>query len=77
MSDELHKYPGNLKHHKVDEATATHLRIIADQAELIQQLVDAMYALRKSVRKAPYNTLLGFDNALDAADRHGFKPSEQ
>ena len=48
----------------------------AKDAELIQMLVDAMYSLRKSVRMAPYNTLLGFDNALDAATAQGFKPSE-
>ena len=71
MSDELHKYPGNMKHYKVDEATATHLRIIADQAELIQQLVDALH------HSIPRTPMQKWRDAIEAAASAGFKPSDQ
>lgn len=80
MSDELHKYPGNLKHHKVDETISTHLRIIADQAELIQRMVDAIAYSRKH---GPAATLgdchwdIALHNALSDASQLGFKPTDQ
>ena len=68
MSDDLHKYPGNLKHYNVDEATVTHLRIIADQAELIQRLVDGWFANDNGEKMV---------SAINEAISAGFKPSEQ
>lgn len=86
MSDDLHKYPGNLRHHevKVPRDVRDYLRTISDQSRLIQQLVDALDRRRRAhwdesgtteecneYREAVSEAY----RALEIAAEHGFIPS--
>ena len=49
----------------------------AKDEELIQRLVDVLARLSKSVKRAPFDTLVERDLATAAAEAAGFKPTEQ
>ena len=58
-----------------------HIRDIYEEArakdtELIQQLVDALASLRKSVNRAPFDTLMCSDRAMNSAASAGFTPTK-
>ena len=71
MTDDLHKYPGNLKRHEVkyQHDILYHLRTIADQARLIQLLVDTLQQVADEGTWTPE-----MSEALREAEQHGFKP---
>lgn len=91
MSDELNKYPGNLKHHKVDgdidEDTALLISNLAAEvvrlgdarakdAELIQRLVD--YIAHDPMDHVMYYARGGWskDKVLSSAASAGYKQTQ-
>jgi hypothetical protein len=71
MTDDLHKYPGNLRHHevKVPRDVRDYLRTISDQSHLIQTLVDVLQQVADEGTWTPE-----MFEALREAEQHGFKP---
>lgn len=89
MSNELHKYPGNLRHHKVDgdidEDTAL---LISNLAAEVVRLRDAsakdaeliafiLKSWRDEIDGDGWVTSANYEESLAAAATAGFKPSEQ